>query len=369
MSNKKSISYSSTGVNYEVMDPFKIMAQNEGLKTAANLKDTKFKEISESRGESAYVIEGPNEYFAIVEECLGTKVLIADEMEKITGKSYYQQIAQDSVAYIVNDLITVGARPLTVAAYWSVGDSKWFENKKRVKNLIKGWARACDLTGASWGGGETPTLSGIVQKEAIDIAGASVGIVTPKSRLILGQNLKAGDAIVLLESKGIQSNGVSLARKITSHLHKGYGTKMKDGKMYGEALLVPTIIYSKLIQDLFKGGVDIHYIANITGHGWRKIMRSTKKLTYRINKMPPIPEIFNFIMDKGPVELKEAYGTFNMGAGFAIFVSKKDAEKIVQISKKNKLKAYIAGVVEEGLKQVIIEPLNITFESESLGVR
>lgn len=368
MPKKQKLTYKQI-VNYDIMDPLKRAAQLEGLKTAKNLHFSGMKEITSSRGESAYVVDQDDSYLAIVEECLGTKSLIADAMYKITGKTYYQSIAQDSVAYIVNDLITVGAQPTAVVAYWAMGNSDWFTDKKRMHDLVKGWAKACDAAGAVWGGGETPVLNGIINKDAIDLAGASFGIIKPKTRLTLGEKLTVGDVIVLLESKGIQSNGVSLARRIAEKLPKGYATKMDNGTMYGEALLVPTIIYVKIIRELFEKKVDVHYLANITGHGLRKIMRSNKKLTYRLTKLPPVPEVFNFIIKNGPVDIKEAYGDFNMGAGFAVFVSKKDAQKVVQIAKKNKIKAYIAGQVEKGPKQVIIEPKNIIFSADSLRIR
>src|SRR3989338_9745171 len=317
----KKVTYSQSGVDYRLIDPFKMMAQVEGRKTAKNLRFSRMREIGDSRGESAYVVEYTDCYFALVEECLGTKSLVADEMGKLNSKNYYDRIAQDTVAYIINDLITVGARPVALSAYWATGSSQWFGDQKRTEDFIKGWAKACNLAEVSWGGGETPVLKGIVKEGAIDLAGACFGIIKPKKRLVLGQNLSAGDAIILLESKGIQSNGVSLARKIAGKLPDGYKTKMANGKYYGEALLVPTIIYSTLLQALFAYGIDIHYLANITGHGWRKIMRSEKELTYRINCLPPVPEVFKFMKAKGPLEAKEAYGSFNLGAGFAVFVA------------------------------------------------
>lgn len=369
MAKRKSLTYKQSGVNYDLMDPLKIMAQAEGRKTSKNLRLSAMKELASSRGESAYVVEYNDCYFAIVEECLGTKSLVADGMRKTTGKTYYGLIAQDTIAYMVNDLITVGAQPTTVVAYWAMGSSEWFEDKQKIEDLVKGWAKACNMAGASWGGGETPVLKSIIDKDAIDLAGACFGIVKPKKRLTLGDKLSPGDAIILLESRGIQSNGVSLARKIAEKLPKGYATKMADGRYYGEALLVPTIIYSKLVQEIFNNKFAIHYMANITGHGWRKIMRSGKQLTYRITSLPPIPEVFNFIMKNGPVDIKEAYADFNMGAGFALFVSQKDAKRLIQIAKKHNIKAHIVGVVESGPKRVIIEPLNLTFEGNTLRVK
>ena len=369
MTKQKGMTYKESGVNYSLMDPLKIMAQKEGLKTSKNVRFSHMKEISASRGESAYVVEYHDCYFAIVEECLGTKSMVADGMRKTTGKTYYNLIAQDSVAYIVNDLITVGAQPTTVVAYWAMGDSKWCEDKKRMADLVKGWAQACDMAGASWGGGETPTLKGIISPNTVDLAGACFGIIKPKKRLILGEKLGDGDAIILLESRGIQSNGVSLARKIAEKLPKGYATKMSNGAYYGEALLVPTIIYAKIVRDLFENNIDIHYMSNITGHGWRKLMRHKKDLTYKITDLPPIPKVLQFIVEQGKLDDKEAYGNLNMGAGYAIFVSEKDVTQVLKLSEAHDIKAYAFGIVEEGEKKVILEPKNITFEKDSQQVR
>src|ERR1700733_3583553 len=109
------MTYAGTGVDYDAMDPFKRMAQLAGRRTAGNiarLNGGEFREFETSRGESAYLIEAAKSYFAHVEEGLGTKNLVADVMYRETGKSYYDQIAQDAVAMIVNDMVTVGALPL-----------------------------------------------------------------------------------------------------------------------------------------------------------------------------------------------------------------------------------------------------------------
>lgn len=364
-----SLSYKKSGVNYDLLDPVKRLAQVAGLKTTNNILGSNFREIAGSRGESAYVLEAADCYHAFVQEGLGTKNLVADEMRKITGKTYYDDIAQDTVAAIINDLITVGARPLSVFAYWAVGDSKWFADKKRNKDLVNGWKKACDLAGASWGGGETPTLKDIINPNTIDLAGAAFGIIHPKSRLILGDKLSADDAIILFESNGIHANGLSLARKIASNMPKGYATKLPSGNMYGEKLLAPTIIYSKLINDLLDRGIEIHYMVNITGHGWRKLMRAKRSFTYVIDSIPTVPEIFKFIQTHSGLSDKEMYSTFNMGAGFAIYLSEKEAKKVLSIFQKQKIKTWIAGRVENGPKQVIIKPKNIVYNEIDLNIR
>src|SRR3989344_4843881 len=285
------MTYASTGVNYDAMDPFKRMAQIAGRETAGNinrLNGGEFREFETSRGESAYLIEAAKSYFAHVEEGLGTKNLVADAMYALTGKSYYDQIAQDTVAMIVNDLVTLGALPLSVAMHLAVGSSDWFNDEKRSQDLINGWKRACDLAGCTWGGGETPTLKGVVAPEAVVLSGSAIGIVKPKERLI-APNIQHGDAIVAFESSGIHANGLTLARTIADKLPDGYLTKLPDGRTYGETLLDPTHIYTAAIRRCFDDGVDIHYAVNVTGHGWRKLMRATQPFAYVIEDLPRKP--------------------------------------------------------------------------------
>ncbi len=362
----KQLTYASTGVNYAAMDPLKLLAQKAAAKTVTS---SNIKEIAASRGESAYVWEEKDSYRALVIEGLGTKNRVADETRKITGKTYYDSIAQDTVAMIVNDLIVVGAAPQVVNAYFAVGSSDWFSDEKRAADLVNGWARACKLAGAVWGGGETPTLKSIIEPATIDLAGSAVGIIKPKKRLTLGDKISAGDAIILVESSGIHANGLTLARKISEKLAVGYATKLSDGSLYGEALLKPTHIYARLVSALFAEGIDIHYMVNITGHGWRKLMRGQKIFSYIIDSIPTPQPLFDCIQKYSGNDDTEMYGNFNMGAGFALFVPQKQVEKTQVIAKKLRFKTWKAGVIENGPKQVVIRSRNIIFSENTLSVR
>lgn len=366
---KKKISYKESGVNYEAMDPIKLLAQRKAKATAGNFKKFGAEEIVESRGESAYVWQENDGYRAFVIEGLGTKNLVADQTRKFTKKTHYDAIAQDTVAMIVNDLIVVGADPQVVNAYFAIGSGEWFSDKERATDLIEGWAKACNLVGAVWGGGETPTLKDIVNPNTIDLAGSAIGIIKPKERLTLGEKLTVGDAIILIESSGIHANGITLARTVAENLPEGYATKLSDGKTYGESLLEPTILYAKVVREAFDAGVGIHYMVNITGHGWRKLMRSGKNFTYRITQVPEPQPVFTFIQKNTGNDDTEMYGNFNMGAGFALFVDKKDIQRTISAAKKNGLKAWHSGNVENGDTQVIIEPLDISFQRETLNVK
>lgn len=363
------ISYTKVGDNYETKDPIKKLAQKASLKTAKNLKKNGFPEIVDSRGESAYVWQQGNILMAAVVEGLGTKNLVADETAKITGKTYYDVIGYDTVATIINDLITVGARPLVNLAYWAVEDNSWLQDKKRTADFISGWEKACNVAGVTWGGGETPTLKGVIEKETIDLGGAAIGIISPKKRLITDKRLKAGDRILFLQSSGINCNGLSLARAVAKKLPNGYATKLPSGKIYGEVLLTKTNIYSNLIQELLDNDVDIHYISNITGHGLRKIMRARGSFTYVIEKLFEAHEVFKFIKKQANLTDEEIFQTLNMGQDFALFLDAKDIKKAQVIIKKNKFKSIDAGYVEKGPRQVKILPNKIIFKSESLNLR
>ena len=254
-------------------------------------------------------------------------------------------------------------------AYWAAGGSDWFADKQRAADLIKGWKAACETCGVSWGGGETPALAGVVEGGTIDLGASCTGIVKPKSRLSLGDNLKAGDAIVILASSGIHANGVSLARKLAERLPNGYQTDVGNGEFFGEALLAPTTLYAPVTEALAKAEITVNYCVNITGHGWRKLLRHTSELTYRIHTVPPVPPVLAFMQTETKLDNAEAYGTLNMGAGFAFFVSAAQAEKTAAIARDCGIEAWVAGLVEAGPKQVIIEPIGVTYGAEDLKLR
>ncbi len=364
------IDYKRAGVDYDAIDPVKVQAQRAAAATAGNLARHGLHEIALSRGESAYLVDCGEFLLASITECLGTKALVADAMRALTGRTYYAQIAQDTLAMAVNDLITVGATPLSVHAYWATGGSDWFADRERARDLVAGWQAACDACGVSWGGGETPALAGVVEAGRVDLAASCVGWVRPRSRLTLGEGLAVGDAIVLLESSGIHANGISLARKVAERLPAGYATPIDGGVPFGEALLVPTRLYPSVTEAVAAAGIVPHYAANITGHGWRKLMRHPGAYTYRIRALPPVPPVLAFLRREAGLDDREAYGTLNMGAGFALFVPPSDAERVVAIARAQGIGAWDAGRVEHGPRQVVIEPLRgLVFAGAELTVR
>ena len=349
---------------------FKRACQRAAASTAGALADHGYREPPGVRGESAYLIEAEDHYLAHVEEGLGTKNLAADAVQAAGGRCFYREIGIDIVATIVNDLVTCGALPVSVAMHAAVGDSGWFADPQRAQRLVEGFAEGCRQAGAVWGGGETPTLRGIVEPLAIVLAGSAVGRIAPKSLRIAG-DVRDGDAIVFLASSGVQTNGLTLCRQIAGRLPQGYQTPIGDGRTYGEALLAPSAIYVAFVRECQRRGLKLNYLAHVTGHGWRKLMRLDEPFVYEITTVRPEPALFRFLMKSGPIELREAYATFNMGAGFAAYVAPELAEGAVAAAQSAGHDAWVAGRVRKqgGRKAVVVPPLGLAFEGDMLQVR
>jgi len=366
MSDRK---YAEAGVDYSKIDPSKLLAQELAAKTAQHLGRLNLEEVASSRGESAYVIKMGAVSLAFVTEALGTKNLVADAVRAYTGRTHYDAIARDTVATILNDLCSVGARPAALTAYWGAGDGEWFSDAERTRDLTQGWAAACEECRVSWGGGETQVLPQLIEAGRVVLGGSAVGLITPSESALFGERLEVGDQILLAPASGIHANGLSLARKIAAGLAHGYQTPIADRRTYGEALLDPTPQYAPLVEELQVAGIPLHYAAHITGHGWRKIMRASRELTYRMRKLPPVPPVLSFLQKAAELSTEEAYGTLNMGAGFALYLPSAAVEAAVTVGQRCGFELLHAGAVEAGAQRVIIEPLNITFEGSSLQVR
>ncbi len=357
--------YASAGVSYELLDPAKKLAAAQALATTGLLRARGGAAVDASRGEPAFVFELGDRSLAFVLECLGTKSVIARQYTEAGGQDRFDDIGYDAVAAIVNDLCCVGALPLVVNAYFATGSSQWV-GLDRYASLVAGWRRACEDAGAVWGGGETPSLSGIIGPDEIDLAGAAVGEVPPGHRPVLGQDLAPGDEIVLVASSGLHANGASLARAVAARLPGGYRTELPSGRELGAALLDPTVIYVPLVEALLNRNLPVTYLSHITGHGLRKVMRARREFTYRLNRLLPVPEVLEFLAARAGLEPHEAGATFNMGNGFAVFCATGSGPEVVRAAEDVGLTAIMAGSVEAGPRRLIVEPLAVTYESDEL---
>jgi phosphoribosylformylglycinamidine cyclo-ligase len=365
-----SLSYESSGVRYGPLDAFKRACQKAAQTTTDLLAGHGYSEPPSARGESAYLIEAADHFLAHVEEGLGTKNLVADAVQAGGGRCYYRAIGIDTVATIANDLVTSGALPIAVAMHAAVGDSGWFADEQRAQELVRGFAEGCRAAGAVWGGGETPALRGMIEPGTIILAGSAIGRIAPKSLRILG-DVRDGDAIVFLASSGVQTNGLTLCRKIAESLPERYSTRIEGGATLGEALLEPSTLYVAFVSECQRRAIRLKYAAHVTGHGWRKLMRLEEPFVYEITSPRPHPAIFRFLMDAGPVAPREAYATFNMGIGFAVYVAPGAAKAALEAARSTGYDAWIAGRVraDGGRKAVSIPSLGLEFEGDTLQVR
>jgi phosphoribosylformylglycinamidine cyclo-ligase len=359
-------SYRAAGVDYDTLDAGKRLAMAAALSTSSLLPARGGHALDASRGEPAFVFELDGRAFAFVVEGLGTKSMIARHVLEQQGIDRFGDVAYDTVAAILNDLCCVGALPLVVNAYFATGASEWYRMGGRAAALVDGWRRACADAGCAWGGGESPSLPGLLGERDIELAGAAVGAVPPGRSPILGADLGVGDEIVLVASSGLHANGASLARLVAGRLGDGYATELPSGATLGEALLEPSVMYVPLVAALLQSGLAIPYLSHVTGHGLLKLMRPAKPLTYRIDKLPEVPEVLSFLVAEAELDPHAAYSTFNMGSGYAVYCERGAGEAVVEIASGLGFEAILAGRVEEGPRQVILEGLGVRFAGHEL---
>ena len=363
-----SSAYSSAGVDYGTLDAGKRSALARALATSSVLEASGARALDESRGEPAFVFRVGAMTLATVLECLGTKSVLARQLEERLGPGVFADVAYDAVAAIVNDLCSVGALPLVVNAYFATGSSDWYSDHARHEALLDGWQRACTDAGAAWGGGESPSLSGLISEPDIELAGSAVGMVGEGREPLLGDQLEPGDDIVLVASSGLHANGASLARTVAARLPDGYDTELPSGRSLGEALIVPSLIYVPLVRALLGDGVGLHYLSHITGHGLLKLMRPARELGYRISSLPPVPEVLAFLVAQAEMSEREAYSTFNMGCGFAVYCAAGQGPRVVELASQTGFSARVSGRVEDGPRRVRLEEPDVTFESGELDL-
>ncbi len=356
-------------VDYSKLDPIKKAALEKFSGTLNEPERLRIKVVAETIGEPAIALDFLDYDFMLAfnVEGLGTKNIIADIMSKDSrgkGLAYYENIGQDVVAMSSNDLLSIGADIFVYGDILSSGSSEWFNDKNSMA-LLEGFRKAAQELKIAIPCGETPTLKDVVYPETLDMAGASIGIIKPKSRLIYGKDLEEGDRIFGLSSSGLHSNGITLVRKIVENFSESYFTKLPSGKIIGEEILIPTRLYSRPIVEMIDSGIKIKYLAPITGHGWKKIARAKKQFDYIIDKLPEIPEIFKFLQEKGNINDNEAFQTFNMGIGMVLIAPENEESKIRDICTKHQIDFFNLGYLkksQDNKKRVFIQEKDLIYE-------
>jgi len=363
--------YGAAGVDYDTLDAAKRLAINLAAATHAQPGARGATIVAATIGEPATLLEVGGLTLAVVLECLGTKSMIAREVADVLGLDRWEAVGIDTVAAIVNDLCCVGALPLTINAYFATGAAEWYSGG-RHHSLVQGFSEACSRVGAAWVGGESPTLSGLIDPDQIDLAGSALGRVPDGAARWQGAALRPGDEIVFVASSGLHANGASLARALAaspSSCPGGWGAQLPSGRAFGDAVLDASVLYPPLVEALYRAEVPVHYASHVTGHGLRKVMRADRDLTYRIARVPDVPEVLSFLSSRAGLETREAYGTLNMGVGFAVFVAADAGAAAVATAEASGYSAIVAGLVEEGPRRVVIEPLGFEFASGELELR
>ena len=358
--------YGKLGIDYDILDASKRDAIGIAQSTSHLLEAHGARAVEASRGASAFVLELAGQHLAFVVEGLGTKSIISRRWMEQSGEDRFADVGIDAVGAIVNDVCSVGALPIVINAYFATGRSDWHADSTALGSLLAGWHRACELSEAAWGGGESPALPGLVSADDIELAGSAIGLVPAEWGPILGEELRDGDEIVLVDSAGLHANGATLARSVADGLPDGLLTAMPSGRRFGDALLDPSVIYVPLVAELRKRGIRPSYLSHITGHGVRKLMRAPVELTYVIDDLPPVPEVLAFLSERAGIDAREAYGTFNMGAGFAVYVPAGQAEHVIGAAAARGMRAILGGHVEAGPRSVALTGPGFTYAGDEL---
>ena len=271
---------------------------------------------------------------AICTDGVGSKSVVADMIKK------YDTIGIDCVAMNVNDVICVGAKPLSMVDYIAVGTA----DADMLGAIAAGLAEGARQAGISISGGEISQLKDVVS--GFDLVGMAVGLVA-LDRLIIGRDLVPGDLVIGVASSGIHSNGLTLARRAFFEL-AGFGISHvfpELGGALGEELLRPTFIYVPEVLDVIAQVPTVKALINITGDGLLNLPRVAAKVGFEIDNLPTPPPIFGLIQRYGEIDDPEMFEVYNMGVGFCLLAAERDSAPIMAILERHGRQAQVIGHV------------------------
>ena len=267
---------------------------------------------------------------------VGTKLKLANMLND------HSTIGIDLVAMCVNDIIVLGAEPLFFLDYYACGKLE----TEQAAAVIYGIAKGCQQAACALIGGETAEMPGMYSHGDYDLAGFVVG-VAEKGQTITGENIKAGDVIVGIESSGPHSNGYSLIRKILEVNNTDLNEKLGD-KSIGQLLLEPTKIYVRPMLQLIDSAIEVNGIAHITGGGLSenitRIIPKDLAISIDLSSWDCV-DIFTWLQEKGKVSDEEMLRTFNCGIGMVVIVDENDCEECLDNLNKSGLKSWKIGQV------------------------
>ena len=332
--NKNLFTYKKSGVNIDAADKFISFISNISSKKRGNKKNANiggFGSVSDLPKD----IKNPK--IVACTDGVGTKIEVANLLNK------YDTIGIDLVAMSVNDLIVQGAKPLFFLDYISINKI----DLKKMRSIIRGIVKGCDISQCSLVGGETAEMPGTYAKGKFDIAGFAVGVIN-KKKILNKKKIKKGDLILAVPSSGLHSNGFSLVR----HLLKIKKININKNPFLKKELIRPTKIYVKEILNLVKKNL-INGCANITGGGLAdnisRVVPEELCAEIDLNKIKPL-KIFNWLK-KNKISDKEMLKTFNCGVGFCLIINPKNISKVNRYFLKD-YKPYVIGKISKNINKV-----------------
>lgn len=342
MANKE-LTYEEAGVSIDkATQAHKLIG--ELIQKTYKFRKGKFGEVVGEYGHYAGLLDiGGGLCLALHVDGVGTKVLVSQLMNK------YDTVGIDLVAMHANDIICMGAEPVALEDYLAVEEA----DPELIAEIMKGIVAGAEIAQMAVIGGETATMPDVIKGEVkgkgFDLSAMSVGIVK-KADIITGEKIQASDIIIGLESSGIHSNGLTLARKALLEL----GGLTID--QIGNELLKPTKIYSREILETIQQ-VEVNGLAHITGGAFSKLNRlSFGKIGFNITNLPLPPLIFNNIQEIAKISDYEMYRTFNMGIGFCIITEESNYSEIEKICKKHNTKTHNIGSITTEKGVVVTQP-------------
>jgi phosphoribosylformylglycinamidine cyclo-ligase len=278
---------------------------------------------------------------AISTDGVGTKLLVAQALGK------YDTVGIDCIAMNVNDVLCVGAVPISMVDYIAVSAM----DSGVLNEIAKGLYDGAQQAGISIPGGEIAQIRELLREHAgngfsFDLVGTCVGTVHPR-RLIVGQNIAPGDVVVGIESSGIHSNGFTLARKALGVGETGEAElqhyRGELGRTLGEELLTPTNIYVREVLAMLEAEIAIKALIHITSDGLLNLQRVASETGYVIDNPLPAHPVFSLIQESGNIDIAEMFRVFNMGTGFCVVCTASDAAGVEQIAREHNRRAAIIG--------------------------
>ena len=278
---------------------------------------------------------------------VGTKTIIARKLK------IFDTIGMDLLSACANDILVMGARPLTFLDYIANDKLK----PHIIEEIVSGMVKACKETGVSLVGGETAEMPDTYLPGEHDLVGVITGVVE-KDKILTGESIKSDDVVLGLPSNGLHTNGYSLARKLFFNIG-GYGvndTIPELKKSVGLTLLEPHINYTNHVFAVLDKEINVKGIAHITGGGLveniPRILPDDCDVEIQKGSWPILP-VFDVMQSLGNVDEDEMYRTFNMGIGMVFIVNPADMDAVKNATK-SLIEVFEIGSVFSGNKDVTI---------------